>query len=499
MNNESCRFELVEPKVSALIESLRAFGYELKTALADLIDNSITAKAKNIWLFFNWTGKSSLIAVLDDGNGMNERELVEAMRAGSASPLEERDINDLGRFGLGLKTASFSQCRRLSVTSKKDGNLSAGCWDLDYVSAANQWRLLRECNNYTDGLQRLKKMEHGTVVLWEKMDRVVANTNEISEIDHKHFLSKVADVRDHLQMVFHRYMETPYLLKIWINDRCLEPWDPFMKNHPTTQAKPVEKLNMDKVSCEVSGYILPHISKLSPEDHQKGAGINGWNAHQGFYVYRNRRMLVAGDWLGLGFQKEEHTKLARIQLDITNSQDDIWKIDVKKSKAQPPDCLRDDLRRIARLVRNDATKIYRHRGRVISRNAPGQNIFMWQEKVRHGKRFYLINREHPLVKNIIKCSGSLKPKLDAFIKLAEETFPAPLIIISNSENPDSLGHPFEGIPSNEIKLVLAQVWEVMSASGLSDEQIAARVLCMEPFDQFPEFVAGFVEGRKNAI
>ena len=138
-------YEISTPGAGALIESLRAVGYSLPTAIADIIDNSIAAKAKNIWLDFYWDGCDSRISILDDGVGMEEDVLSNAMRPGSQSPTDTRDPSDLGRFGLGLKTASFSQSRILSVVSKTSkGEKSRRCWDLNFVSKHNEWRLLKE-------------------------------------------------------------------------------------------------------------------------------------------------------------------------------------------------------------------------------------------------------------------------------------------------------------------------------------------------------------------
>jgi len=142
---EENEYDIAEPRASVMIESLRAFGYDLKTAISDLIDNSITAGAENIWVDFYWNGLSSFIRITDDGTGMSEQRLIEAMRPGSRNPLEKRDLKDLGRFGLGLKTASFSQCRRLTVASKvKDSKTAIRRWDLDYVAKIDKWYLLKQ-------------------------------------------------------------------------------------------------------------------------------------------------------------------------------------------------------------------------------------------------------------------------------------------------------------------------------------------------------------------
>jgi hypothetical protein len=137
-------YDIAEPRASAMIESLRAFGYNVQTAISDLMDNSISAGAGNVWLSFCWDGANSHISIQDDGHGMTEAQLISAMRPGSQSPLDEREANDLGRFGLGLKTASFSQCRRLTVASRsKDHVIAIRRWDLDYVNQVDEWRLLR--------------------------------------------------------------------------------------------------------------------------------------------------------------------------------------------------------------------------------------------------------------------------------------------------------------------------------------------------------------------
>src|SRR5690349_3391180 len=137
MINQLKKFEAEEahPKPKSTLNSYRSFGYSVQTAIADIIDNSITARAKNIWINYVWDGSKSYLSILDDGLGMDLIELIDAMTPGSKNPQDNRESHDLGRFGLGLKTASFSQCRRLTVVSKKkDTILIKRCWDLDYVN-----------------------------------------------------------------------------------------------------------------------------------------------------------------------------------------------------------------------------------------------------------------------------------------------------------------------------------------------------------------------------
>lgn len=332
-------YDVVEPRAAALIESLRAFGYTSPAAVADLIDNSISAQANNIWLNFVWNGADSYISLADDGCGMTQRQLIEAMRPGSQSPLNQRDPADLGRFGLGLKTASFSQCRSVTVRSRPDaGRQSTRCWDLDYVSQTGEWRLLKDANASTASrLTGFDDTPHGTIVLWEVLDRVVEDDDANDTDAQQRFLALVDDVERHLAVVFHRFMQGSRPLRIYINgtdkDRLVKPWTPFLEDHSATQQLQLERIPFQGTTVKVLPFVLPHHDKLEPNDFQFASGPRGWNAHQGFYVYRNKRLLVPGDWLGFGYAKEEHYKLARIQVDISNSTDGEWSIDVKKSHA----------------------------------------------------------------------------------------------------------------------------------------------------------------------
>ncbi|MDZ7961470.1 MAG: ATP-binding protein [Aulosira sp. DedQUE10] len=483
-------YDLVEPRAPAMLESLRAFGYNIQTAIADLIDNSISADAKNVWLLFYWDGSESYVSILDDGKGMTKEQLMNAMRLGSCNPLDERDSNDLGRFGLGLKTASFSQSRRLTVCSKVvHQNPVTRRWDLDYVSQTGEWRLLCSAASGSENrLSNLEKIESGTVVLWEFMDRVVAETKTDDPKAHKHFLEMIEEVEKHLAMIFHRFLERKNKLQIWINERLIEPWNPFLPNEKATQWLPEENLYLREDKVVVQPYVLPHHSKVDLQTYEQAAGPNGWNAQQGFYIYRNQRMLVAGDWLGLGLQRDEHCKLARIQVDLPNSMDSDWSIDVKKSKARPPVSLREDLKRIAKLTRGRATDIYRYRGKVIARRNSENYVFTWLKKLKHGKVFYSINPEHPLVKEALNIPTEYRQIIKALLRLVEETVPVQQIWLDSADNSDKQSQPFEGVPSREVIEVMSQIYKALIKSGLSATEAKRRLTTMEPFQHFEEFV-----------
>jgi hypothetical protein len=474
-----------------MIESLRAFGYNLQTAIADLIDNSISAGANNIWLSFCWDSINSHVSIRDDGHGMTEAQLINAMRPGSQNPLEERAADDLGRFGLGLKTASFSQCRRLTVASRAENHaVATRRWDLDYVNQVNEWRLLRTpAEGSTQKLNQLQTMACGTIVLWECLDRIIGDVKTDDQKGQDDFLAAVEVVENHLAMVFHRFLEKRNGLKIWINQRPVQPWNPFLPDAEATQFLPLELLAFRGETVKIQSYILPHHSKIDPDRYQKAAGVNGWNAQQGFYVYRNQRLLVAGDWLGLGeYRKDEHCKLARIQLDLPNSMDSDWNIDIKKSRARPPASLKTDLKRIAKLTRDRATDIYRHRGKIIERENAEKHVFPWYKKLRRGKVFYAVNHEHPLVQEVLKLPNTCQSVIRALLRLLEETVPVQQIWIDNSTEPEKQPQPFDGTPSEQVLEIMIEIYQALRKSGMTQEQVCARILTMEPFQRFENLV-----------
>lgn len=475
-----------EPEASAMIETFRAIGYSIETAIADIIDNSITAGAKNIWIDYDWKGASTTLSILDDGIGMNNEQLIQAMRPGSRNPLEERNRDDLGRFGLGLKTASFSQTRKFTVLSKaKDYKTVFWTWDLDYVNQAQAWKLIRFIPTEEKWIQRLEPLETGTCVVWWDLDRLTKDTSEDSEEAKSKFLGIMDSVKSHLSMVFHRYMEEG--LKIYFRDREIKSWDPFMIGIDGLQTKPETRL--EGGSIRIKGFVLPHRSRLSANQYNYGKGPkDSWTAHQGFYVYRNRRLLVAGDWLGL-FKKEVHYDLCRILIDLPNNFDDAWQIDIKKSIARPPSIYREQILALAKEVRNQAVEVYRHKGKVLKRKlAPDEYFPFWEERARHGKRFYKINRKHPLLSELLSNSGDLKKDIEKVIQFIEETIPIPLITLQENENEKPHGQPFEGIDHNAMRETMQKLFNIFISSGLSAEKAKTRILNTEPYNFYPEYI-----------
>jgi len=476
------------PVASSMIETFRAVGYSFQTAIADIIDNSISAEAKNIWFDYEWKGKDTVICIKDDGFGMNQDELIQAMRPGSKHPLEVRNPKDLGRFGLGLKTASFSQTRKFTLLAKKnDYKPVYWTWDLDHVNKTQEWELIKFISDERY-LAIIDKMNSGTIVLWYELDRLLANI----EVDDKEALSKFMElmelVKQHLSMVFHRFIERGKV-NIFFQNRKIEAWDPYLRKENGVQPMPEEDLANGEI--RLKGYILPHKSKISENTFKTASGISGWNQQQGFYIYRNERLLVSGDWLGL-FKKEEHYKLARIMVDLPNTLDNDWQIDIKKSIARPPLKIRSQLKAYANNVRSQAVQVYRHRGKIIQRKfSKSAFIPVWIEKIRHGKRFYKLNRQHPVIKEYI--DETKNAGIESLFRFIEETIPVPLITIRESEESDFLSKPFERTNHDLLKSKLKSIIEDMLKQGLSFNQISDELLQIEPFDKYPEYIELFKE------
>ena len=477
---------LAPPEASSMIETFRAIGYSIETAIADLIDNSITANAQNIWIDYEWNGPSTILSVTDDGVGMNNEELIQAMKPGSTSPLDVRKEHDLGRFGLGLKTASFSQCRKFAVLSLKEHYHPVyWCWDLDYVKHQKSWSLIKYCPSTENYLEKLKETKHGTTVVWWDIDRLTSNTRADSDQSKSQFLEIMEIVKKHLAMVFHRFIDEG--LKIFFRDRKINAWDPFMIGSEGLQSKPESILENGKV--RIKGFVLPHRSKLSVEQYLYGKGPqDSWTAHQGFYVYRNKRLLVSGDWLGM-FKKEVHYDLCRVRIDLTNDLDEEWQIDIRKSVARPPAKLKETILSIAKDARMQALEVYRHKGKVVKRKLTKNEYFpFWEERTRHGKRFYRLNRNHPLIKELKETQDTDTSRLEQLLQFIEETVPVPLITLQESEDEKPHGQPFEGRGHDAIITTMSAMYDNLRKEGRTEEQAKALIINIEPFNFYPEYI-----------
>ena len=339
-------------------------------------------------------------------------------------------------------------------------------------------------------------MTSGTAVVWEEMDRLVAGTDVSSDSDHALFLARADEVKQHVAMVFHRFLEGPRALHIHINGSLVKPWDPFLSKEPATRLLADESVALFGSRLHILPYVLPHHSKTSAEIYSRAAGPHGWNAQQGFYVYRNKRLLAAGDWLGLGLPRAEHYKLARILLDIPNSMDAEWEIDVKKSRASPPASIRQKLKSLANLTRAASSSIYRHRGARVSRGTAEQ-VFLWERRVQHSEISYAINRTHPLVQSALSGTRDENRRVKTLLAVIEETVPVPTIIMDGAESPEAHAKPFSQTPPAVLQAALEQTYQALRSAGSDEEQTKIRLLNTEPFDRFPEAVMALADSTPH--
>ena len=480
-------YEYATPNAAALMQSLRAFGYDTSTAVADLIDNSITAQASRIAIQFEWNDGHPWISIADNGYGMSEQELFEAMKTGSKNSLDTRDKTDLGRFGLGLKTASLSQCKRFTVASKTHkGSVNVRCWDLDIVVEKEEWILLKTASDTARKIidKYFVSCDAGTIVIWEKIDKIIPDTH-INDEDYQYaFLEYAQAVKEHISIVFSSYMHGQKKVYFEINDRPIDMWDPFMMDNSFTTNMPTEILFVNGAEVKIKSFILPHPSKLTPDEFKHNAGLHGWNAQQGFYIFRNNRLIVSGDWLLDDLEKLDQYRLARIRVDIGNETDDEWNLDVRKSIAVPPISIRKEIKRIAVAARKESSKIYRHRGKKLARKAKSDQVFVWHQNVRNGKLGYAINRNHPIVRELLQSDA--RKEIRQLLALIEETIPVPMIISDYSENEDKMLKPFEGQSISEYGDMIHILYDMYLSAGYTQQEAVENIANTEPYIYQPE-------------
>lgn len=472
--------EIAKPNPKSTINSYRSFGYNLSTAIADIIDNSISASANEIRIEYKWNGQDSFISVFDNGIGMDKDELVLAMTPGSKDPEELRSEKDLGRFGMGLKTASFSQCKRLTCITKRENYATIKrCWDIDYINQENEWQLLDYVSD-DSFIEKIEKQKSGTLVLWEKLDRIVGDAETSNESVKNAFYAEMITVKEHLSLVFHKFIESKRI-KIYFQNEEINPYNPFLLN-----LNPKPEMGQTRIvdNVEITYFILPHMSEIGKMDYENSGGSLGWFNAQGFYIYRGDRLLVAGDWLGLE-KKRDYSKLARIAVNFTNANDFNWHLDIKKSTATPPIEIRKELKIQAQIAIRKSARIYNWRGqKTISENGNINYEPLWtDEKTREGIKKYKINRKHPIIKSLLDENNKLAGKA---LKLLEENVPIELIL--SNQNEDPAFHELEkqtDKPTDDLINLAVELYNINVKQGVPKELARQQIMSSTPFNLFP--------------
>jgi len=358
-------FEVV-PSARRLIRSLRDLGYDFVQAVADIVDNSISAQATRVDVDVVFDGDDSWVRISDNGRGMNPEQLREAMRYGSKREYED---DDLGKFGLGLKTASMSQCQRLVVASRWNpdrADISAYAWDLDHITETDRWEILPvDRSTMPQGMRGLLQNQTGTVVFWQRLDRILGFKHPYGESARKYLSKMCRDLELHLSMVFHAFIAgeaRTKSLSLTINGNPVLAWDPFCRHESKSIPYAPVKLavahegHVGQVVFEP--FVLPHQSDFSNQDEfRRASGPANWNQQQGFYIYRAGRLIQSGGWSNLR-APDEHTKLARIAVRFPPELDPAFGINVAKMRVQLPAVIRDDVRKLIQPVTKLARQVY---------------------------------------------------------------------------------------------------------------------------------------------
>lgn len=481
------------PSPDALIASLRDIGYSFQTAIADLIDNSITAQARRIDIVALWNQGHPTVAVIDDGVGMNKAELCAAMRFGSTSPLEVRAAGDMGRFGLGLKTASISQCLHLQVLSKKDGEIWNAAWDLDRIcrNHEEEWQIALENGDSVSDMRlrelvdkHLASRHSGTIVFWSRMDRMEQDATNDS------FNTAVANLRRHLGLTFHRLIKPKpgdgKGISIFVNNRAVEAFDPFNVDNLACQEFPEETIKVEGSLIKAQAYVLPHFSKTTAEEYERFGGTDGYRGSQGFYVYRNKRLIISGTWFRLR-PRTELTKLVRIRVDIPNSLDSIWKIDIKKSGADLPESVRKELAKVYGIAVKRSEAVVHHRGYTLP-TAVAEPV--WTRTEVDKTISYSVNRQSYAFKNLVESfSEEQREPLLSFVRLLESRLPTEQLYADICDKPKSMRQV--ALPTEVLELFLE--------SYLSNHPDATleEILTVDPFFLYEEDVRRLWDKRKR--
>jgi len=428
------KFEDVTPNPEHLIKSIAEQGYSLETALADLIDNSISANANRIEIITKTTEEPFTLFLADNGNGMNLKDLKKSMEFPSNSIEENRDENDLGRFGLGMKTASFSQTRKFTVISREKGTrkFAGRTWDVNYLKKCDKWRLLLndddEINNIIsiykrhskDHLNQFDNFEANTIIVWEGLYKFEDFLEESVRKDAVN--RQITEVtNDHLSLVFHRFMERKANpVKIRINNRILSPFNPFPTQEPDFRSIEYRQRRFGKDNIKIEGFVLP---ARSIEESQGFASIwttrsRGLMDMEGIYVYRSNRIILFGGWNGL-IRKASRLQLARLRVEVGNGVDNLLHLNVAKSQISIPHDLKEAFESYVEELKEEAIKEYYNRG--IKRSSDKKDCAITQlfERIPSNRGILLeINKDFPVLKELYdELSKNQRSYMNVFVRM----------------------------------------------------------------------------------
>lgn len=476
--------ELVERQfpAKALITGLRAIGYSFSTAVADIIDNSISAHATEVKVFSDPLAEEPYFCILDNGCGMNRKELDNAMLPGSDREDKQDSEIELGRFGLGLKSASLSQCREFTVASKKFGKIQAMSFDLDVIERENKLLLKQLTKDEILGLPNidlLDKYDTGTLVIWTKFDKIECGAAKFEDS----FRDVVAESKRHVELVFHRFYSS---IAIYYNNKRIEKRDPFLlDSEGRTQKGRETKIQVGDSSIVVRPFTLPFANTLTSDEKALLGNPKSIFDEQGFYLYRNKRLISWGSWMRMGVRSELN-KLARIQVDIPSSLDSVWMLDVKKSSAKIPDSIKEWIK----IAVQDTIVRSRKTNKFPGAKEQSIMVKVWDRVDEHeGKIRYQLNRDNPIVVALNDSLGEREKELLNILLSQIECYLPKYSIINDSN--DSLNIINSGSDTEEERLI-DEIKAIISMIDVEQQnEMFDSIFMMESYKK--------VEARKDEI
>ncbi len=464
---------------------MRAVGYSLETAIADILDNSVSAGAQTIAIDYSTDVDDPYVAILDDGAGMSGAEARNAMRLAGNGLSTQRLESDLGRFGLGLKTASLSQCRRLTVVTRSSGQTTGVAWDLDHIAATNKWSLLvlsdAEIRDVPHFLE-LDTQNSGTLVVWTKFDRIQGTPREFS----REFDEQMMRASKHIRLIFHQYLngDSPCRrVRVLLNGNELSGFDPFLSTARGTQISPLEQLEVEGCPIDVQAFTLPYLNSLTPKQRELATIPGPVRDSQGFYLYRSGRLVIWGTWFRL-MPRSEAGKLARVKVDIPNALDHLWGLDIKKSAAVPPLQVREQLKRLAGALVAPSERAISYRGRKAKSDDSVVRIWDVIED-RDGEFRYEINRKHPYLTELEKTLTDHEMKqLDDFLGMTEALFPSQDLMNRYSRDQVTTAGTYES--DEHLRESLLSIWINSNGGYGSIPEFVNLFLNAEPWSKFKD-------------
>lgn len=443
------------PSPKSHIKTLMRIGYTLNSAVADVIDNSITAGAINIEVYSPPGMREPVISILDDGCGMELDELIANMRIGCKDPEDERMKGDLGRFGSGMKTASFSQARQLTVVTKKEGRpLVAARWDIDKVEKTDSWCLeifLADEIAEIEGLSESFLEGSGTQIIWNKLNCLeVGNHAQDHDAELAH---RLAELKAYIALHFHRFMSGVDKRVFKLNNSVISPVDPFMIGEKGYQEGPSEKLRCKGGHIVIQTHVLPHFKNMDTERLEELGGADGIAQQQGLYIYREKRLISAGGWLGMA-RNSQLGALARVQVDIPTALDNDWSTDVKKASLQMPPRVKREIRKFLADPVKRSKRIHRYRGRQDVAN------YFWKvcEDENSNTITYQIDSENDLLESLVKnCDRDEQRMLVEYLKQLAANLPINHIYEKMAERPRDVNQ--EAVDMTALEAMLGRVFE----------------------------------------